>query len=250
MLEGFARGTGLKVERGDGSAVGSKEAHRCQADPRPVAGDDDPQTPEPRVTAVIQGRSFGPPIAGENPGSGPGRARHDPFRGRTGGQGTGSIGRWPAIDDDLRACDVRSLVGQQEGHDGGHLRRLPDTAKGARVAPHGAGPPLSAKPVAASSRSSVSRSRQAGRRCTGPRRPRSRPRCFAWPVVVPLWLSRRRNIQGSCPSLNRGNIDDGAPDAGGHPPDGLDGLAHNVHGATPNPAQDLSNYMFRQYRLS
>jgi peptide/nickel transport system substrate-binding protein len=30
----------------------------------------------------------------------------------------------------------------------------------------------------------------------------------------------------------------------------IDGLAHNVHGATPNPAQDLSNYMFRQYWLS
>jgi peptide/nickel transport system substrate-binding protein len=30
----------------------------------------------------------------------------------------------------------------------------------------------------------------------------------------------------------------------------IDGLAPNVHGATPNPAQDLSNYMFRQYWLS
>jgi peptide/nickel transport system substrate-binding protein len=30
----------------------------------------------------------------------------------------------------------------------------------------------------------------------------------------------------------------------------IDGLATNVHGATPNPAQDLSNYMFRQYWLS
>jgi peptide/nickel transport system substrate-binding protein len=30
----------------------------------------------------------------------------------------------------------------------------------------------------------------------------------------------------------------------------IDGLAHNVQGATPNPAQDLSNYMFRQYWLS
>jgi peptide/nickel transport system substrate-binding protein len=30
----------------------------------------------------------------------------------------------------------------------------------------------------------------------------------------------------------------------------IDGLAKNVHGATPNPAQDLSNYMFRQYWLS
>jgi peptide/nickel transport system substrate-binding protein len=30
----------------------------------------------------------------------------------------------------------------------------------------------------------------------------------------------------------------------------IDALAKNVHGATPNPAQDLSNYMFRQYWLS
>jgi peptide/nickel transport system substrate-binding protein len=29
----------------------------------------------------------------------------------------------------------------------------------------------------------------------------------------------------------------------------IDALATNVHGATPNPAQDLSNYMFRQYWL-
>lgn len=29
----------------------------------------------------------------------------------------------------------------------------------------------------------------------------------------------------------------------------IDGLAHNVRGATPNPAQDLSNYMFREYWL-
>jgi peptide/nickel transport system substrate-binding protein len=30
----------------------------------------------------------------------------------------------------------------------------------------------------------------------------------------------------------------------------IDGLAKNVRGATPNPAQDLSNYMFRQYWLA
>jgi peptide/nickel transport system substrate-binding protein len=30
----------------------------------------------------------------------------------------------------------------------------------------------------------------------------------------------------------------------------IDGLAPNVRGATPNPAQDLSNYMFRQYWLA
>jgi peptide/nickel transport system substrate-binding protein len=29
----------------------------------------------------------------------------------------------------------------------------------------------------------------------------------------------------------------------------IDGLAKNVHGATPNPAQDLSNYRFREYWL-
>src|SRR5215472_13610660 len=49
----------------------------------------------------------------------------------------GGIGEAPgggsAVYDDLRAGDVGGLAGQQEGHDGGHLFRLPDPAHGCQL---------------------------------------------------------------------------------------------------------------------